>query len=92
MAAGKVYQFKRLPFGLTSAPEAYQRVMSIVCDGLAGVLNYFDDVVVYGSTPEEHWNNLRAMLDTLRAYGLRLNAKRCIMGVQIEVPWTIFFC
>jgi len=82
MAAGKVYQFKRLPFGLASAPEAYQRVMSIVCEGLTGVLNYFDDVVVYGSTPEEHWHNLRAMLDTLRAYGLRLNAKKCVMGVS----------
>ncbi|KAK2565578.1 Uncharacterized protein P5673_010703 [Acropora cervicornis] len=46
--------WKGLPFGLASAPEAYQRVMSIICEGLAGVLNYFDDVVVYGSTPEEH--------------------------------------
>ena len=82
MAAGKVYQFKRLPFGLASAPEAYQRVMSIVCEGLSGVLNYFDDVVVYGSTPEEHWENLRAILNTLQASGLRLNAKKCVMGVS----------
>lgn len=44
--------------------------MSIVCEGLAGVLNYFDDVVVvYGSTSEEHWTS-----------GLRLNAKKCAMG------------
>lgn len=82
MAAGKVYQFKRLPFGLTSAPEAYQRVMSIVCEGLAGVLNYFDDVIVYGSTPEEHWRNLRAMMNTLRASGLRLNVRKCVMGAS----------
>ena len=82
MVARKVYQFKRLPFGLASAPEPYQRVMSIICEGLAGVLNYFDDVVVRGSTPEEHWRNLRAMLDTLRASGLRLNAKKCVMGVS----------
>ncbi|XP_022780500.1 uncharacterized protein K02A2.6-like [Stylophora pistillata] len=53
-ATGKVYQFKRLPFGLASAPEVYQRIMSIMCEGLSGVLSYFDDVVVYGSTPEEH--------------------------------------
>ena len=82
MAAGKVYQLKRLPFGLASAPEAYQRVMSIVCEGLAAVLNYFDDVVVYGSTPEDRWSNVRAMLDTLRAYGLRLKAKKYVMGVS----------
>ena len=82
MAAGKVYQFKRLPFRLASALEAYQRVMSIICEGLAGVPNYFDDGVVYGSTPEEHWRNLRAMLDTLWASGLKLNAKKCVMGVS----------
>ena len=44
MAGGKVYQFKRLPLGLASAPEAYQRVMSIACEGFAGVLSYFDDI------------------------------------------------
>ena len=81
-AAGKVYQFKKLPFGLASAQEANQRVMGIICEGMAGVLNYFDDVVVYGSTPEEQWRNLRAMFDTLRASGLRLNAKKCVMGVS----------
>ncbi|PFX31706.1 Retrovirus-related Pol polyprotein [Stylophora pistillata] len=34
-ATGKVYQFKRLPFGLASAPEVYQRIMSIMCEGLS---------------------------------------------------------
>ena len=56
--------------------------MSIICEGLAGAVNYFDDVVVYGSTPEEHWRNLRAILDTLRASELRLNAKKCVMAVS----------
>jgi len=82
MAAGKVYQFKRLPFGLASAPEAYQRMMMILCEGLPGVLNYFDDIVVYGSTPEEHWSNLKKMLQTLRESGLKLNAKKCVVGVS----------
>lgn len=45
-------------------------------------MNYFDDVVVYGSTPEEHWDKLRSMLDTLRVYELRLNAKKCVMGLS----------
>ncbi|KXJ15364.1 Transposon Ty3-I Gag-Pol polyprotein [Exaiptasia diaphana] len=56
--------------------------MCIVCDGSSVVLNYFDDVVVYGSTPEEHWSNLRDMLKTLRAYGIGLNKKKCVMGVS----------
>ena len=82
VAAGKVYQFKRLPFGLASAPEVYQMVMSIVCEGLSGVLSYFDDVVVYGSTPEEHWQNLRAVMDKLQVSGLRLNADKCALDMS----------
>ena len=62
MADGKVYQFKRLPFGLAYVQN--QNVLNIVCEVLAGVLNYFDDVVVYGSTPKENWSNMRAILDT----------------------------
>jgi len=53
-----------------------------VCEGLPGVLNYFDDIVVYGSTPEEHWSNLKKMLQTLRESGLKLNAKKCVVGVS----------
>ena len=55
--------------------------MSIVCEGLADVLNYFDDVVVYGSTPKEHRKNLRALMERLLASGLCLNAEKCIIGV-----------
>lgn len=90
MAAGKINQFNGVPFELASAPEAYQRVMSIICEGLAGVLNYFDDVVVYRLTPEEHWKCLRAMLHNLRAMGLRLNAMKCVMGAA-EIPRTCYF-
>lgn len=46
-----------------------------------GVLNYFDDIVVYGSTPKEHWQNLRQVLQSLRKAGLRLNKAKCVLGV-----------
>ncbi|XP_022779210.1 uncharacterized protein K02A2.6-like [Stylophora pistillata] len=55
--------------------------MSIVCEGLSGVLSYFDDVVVYGSTPEEHWKNLCAVMDKLQDFGLGLNADKCALGM-----------
>ena len=38
----------RLPYGITSAPEEYQRRHSEVIEGLDGVANIADDTLVYG--------------------------------------------
>ena len=56
--------------------------MIIVCEGLPGVLSYFDGVVVYDSTPQEHWKNFCAVLDKRQASGLRLKAEKCALGVS----------
>lgn len=46
--------FKRLPFGITSAPEIFQRQMSELLKGHTGVVVVMDDVLVFGTTKEEH--------------------------------------
>jgi len=52
--------FNKLPFGISSAPEVFQRQMSDILSNLPGVLCHIDDIVVFGSTPEEHDSRLRA--------------------------------
>jgi len=42
------YCFNRLPFGITSAPEHFQRRMSDILQGLEGVVCLIDDILVYG--------------------------------------------
>lgn len=51
------YQFKTMPFGLKNAPSSFQR---LVGSGLPGnkCFAYLDDVVVYGSSFEEHYLKL----------------------------------
>ena len=46
--------FHRLPFGITSAPEYFQRQMSEMLKDHDGVLCLMDDVLVYGKTESEH--------------------------------------
>ncbi|XP_011859820.1 PREDICTED: uncharacterized protein K02A2.6-like [Vollenhovia emeryi] len=48
-----LYRFKRLPFGIKTAPAIFQQAMDVTISGLEGVYAYLDDVVVTGSTPEE---------------------------------------
>ncbi|XP_055584696.1 uncharacterized protein LOC129737560 [Uranotaenia lowii] len=49
-----LYRFKRLPFGLVSAPEIFQRTMDEILADCEGAYWYLDDVGVEGSTVEEH--------------------------------------
>ena len=67
------YCFHRLPFGITSAPEHFQRRMSVILDGVEGVVCLMDDVLVYGKTQGEHDDRLLKVLKRLEAAGLTLN-------------------
>ena len=59
------YCFCRLPFGITSAPEHFQRRMSDLLSGLDGVVCMIDDILVHGRTAEEHDDRLTNVLQRL---------------------------
>ncbi len=69
--------FKRLLFGITSAPEIFQRLMSTLLKGLEGTVIVMDDILVYGSDEEEHDRHLDVVLCTIKASGLKLNRAKC---------------
>lgn len=71
------YRYKRLPFGISSAPEVYHKTVSQIFDGLEGVSTFADDIIVWGCTEEEHEKNLRAVLDRLQKKNLKLNKDKC---------------
>ena len=68
-----------MPFGLVNAPATFQRLVELVLAGLArsSCLVYLDDVLVIGSTLEEHNQNLEKVLERIRQAGLRLKLKNC---------------
>ena len=75
-----LYRFRRLPFGIACAPEVFQRVVSDIIAGLSGVIVYIDDILVYGSTSEEHAERLQAVRKRLQAANLKLNLGKCQIG------------
>jgi transposase InsO family protein len=73
------FRWKRVPFGISPAPEIYQKVQNEIIEGLKNVKAMADDLLVYGcgDTFEEalidHNINLKNLLNRLRAVGLKLN-------------------
>nr|XP_055032791.1 uncharacterized protein K02A2.6-like [Misgurnus anguillicaudatus] len=72
-----LFRFRRVPYGLCSAPSAFSKMMSLVLKGLKGVQNYLDDVIVFGTGKEEHDHNLLMVLAALKEAGLQLNNEKC---------------
>ena len=69
--------FHRLPFGITSGPEHFQRRMSEILNGIEGVVCMIDDILVHGKTQEEHDERLREELQRLQVAGVTLNSEKC---------------
>ena len=49
-----LFRYKRLPFGVSSAPALFQRAMDTILQGLPGVVCYQDDILVTGKRIDEH--------------------------------------
>ena len=74
------YHFNRLPYGITSASEIYQRKMMEILGGMNGVEIYQDDVIVHGKTEDEHDKRLEKVIKIIKDSGLRLNKKKSLFG------------
>ena len=75
-------RYKRLNFGVTSAAEIFQNIISGVIANIPRTINMSDDILIYGRTLEEHNHSLRRVLEALKNAGLTLNEKKCEFAVE----------
>jgi len=71
----------RLPFGIMSAPGYFQEIMNQLTSDLPRVPVYLDDILVSGSTAQEHLSNLKRLLqrlsDKVPSFSLRKEIYSC---------------
>ena len=76
------YHMRRLPFGISSAPEIFQKRNTQVFGDIDGVHIIFDDLIIAASDDSEHDQILRKVLERARANGVRFNRSK----VQLRLP------
>ena len=97
--AGKeLYQFRRVPMGVTNGVSAFQRFINgfIKKHKLKATFAYLDDLTVCGRTKAEHDENLAAFMSAASADGLSLNSAKskfglneiCVLGYLISKGLT----
>ncbi len=75
-----LFHFKRIPFGLSSAPSCFQKIMATVLAGLPGTAVYLDDIVVHGKDVATHDECLRRVFTALSRHNLTLNTEKCVFA------------
>ena len=60
----------------------HQADVAEILEGIEGVQNAQDDIIVWGKTKTEHDNRLRNVLRRIRDYGIKLNKDKCIFNVS----------
>ena len=71
-----LYAYKRMPYGISAAPQIFQAVMDKVLQGIECGC-FLDDIIVTGKDDKEHLANLEGVLGRLQKYGFRCNVKKC---------------
>ncbi|GBN88735.1 Transposon Ty3-G Gag-Pol polyprotein [Araneus ventricosus] len=51
------FRFQRLSFGISTAPEHFQRRMSQMLEGIPGTICHIDDTLIWGSTKKNMTND-----------------------------------
>ena len=84
---GRQYCFKRMIFGLTSAPATYTRILHELFkdEKLKYLLCYLDDLLVFSQTWEEHLQHIREVLSKLSSVGLKLKPSKCRWGMTSTI-------
>lgn len=72
-----LYQFTRMPFGISAASAIFQKRIEEVLQGLRCVLVRADDILVSGVDDADHMRNLEGVLTRLREAGLRAKRAKC---------------
>jgi hypothetical protein len=73
------WAYRRMPFGLKTAPATFQKMMNNMLSGLTGTrcFVFLNDIVLYANSLADHDRKLRDVFNRLRKHNLKLEPDKC---------------
>jgi len=80
------FKFNRLPFGLNSSNEVFQKKLQFAFEGIEVAEVVYDDLLVWGKDEESHDKARRNVLERAREKGAKLKKQKC----EIKIPEVVY--
>lgn len=77
-----MFRYKRLMFGISCAPELFQKIMEHILIKCDGTVNFINDIIIFGCNEDEHDRRLQNTLKTLKDNNVLLNHDKCVYKVN----------
>ena len=77
-----LHRDKRLHFGISASPMIFERTMESQLQDYPKVYVYIDNVLVTGTSEEQHLTNLTKVLCCMSAMGMRLKSEKCVFMIS----------
>ncbi|EGT45586.1 hypothetical protein CAEBREN_24623 [Caenorhabditis brenneri] len=79
-----LFKYKRMAFGLKTAPAIFQKIVDKMIAGIPGVAAYLDDVIVSAESHEEHEKTLTKLFQRLQEYGFRIEKEALALVYTVK--------
>jgi hypothetical protein len=82
------FEFKVMPFGLTSAPATFQAAMNDIFKKYLDdfIVVFLDDIMVFSKDPNKHLEHLEVVLRILSEHQFYAKLRKCSFG-QVKIPF-----
>ena len=77
-----LYRYKRLMFGIRSAPELYQHTIQQVLAECEGAYNIHHDIIIHGRSVDEHDVRLKKTMERIQEKRITLNREKCVFQMS----------
>lgn len=77
-----LFRYKRLMFGISCAPEIFQKTLERMLLGCEGVVNYIDDILIYGKDLIEHDSRLKKVISVLNENNVVIRNDKCCFRME----------
>ena len=77
-----LYQYTRLPYGVSSSPAIFQSIMNNMLNGIDNVCVYLDDILISGADSNAHSATVNRVLAVLSKHGVRFRQEMCKFGAS----------
>ena len=70
------FEYTRVPFGLTNAPRAFQRIIYDIIGHLTFVIVFLDDILIFSKSRQEHYHHLKEILELFKKNNISINFEK----------------